>query len=93
MASDKLLQLAESMAAKQLAAGGAGEGYEAVMLYLHILQVSQQVSRMSFCPVNLCQRLFHREGEQVLILPESELNRCVLWLAGRSKERARRRWR
>ena len=43
MASEKLLQLAESMAAKQLAAGGHSEGYEAVMLYLHILQVSQKV--------------------------------------------------
>ena len=40
MASEKLIQLAESMAAKQLATGGPSEGYEAVMLYLHILQVS-----------------------------------------------------
>ncbi len=39
MRAEKLLQLAESMASKQLAAGGAAEGYEALMLYLHILQV------------------------------------------------------
>ena len=38
MKAEKLLQLAESMAAKQLRQGGAAEGYEAVMLYLHVLQ-------------------------------------------------------
>ena len=45
MKAEKLLQLAESMAAKQLQQGGAAEGYEAVMLYLHVLQEQGNASR------------------------------------------------